>query len=68
MQRRTLAPSRLWRSNGSLFLRACLYTASVRPRLLLASQTLGQEDLEERLIRNVATIRKYFEILDHRDW
>jgi len=37
------------------------------PRLALARQALGQEDLEQRLVRNVAPIRQYFEILNHGD-
>jgi hypothetical protein len=37
------------------------------PRLALARQSLGQEDLEQRLVRNVTPIRQYFEILNHGD-
>jgi len=37
------------------------------PRLALARKPLGQEDLEQRLVRNVAPIRQYFEILNHGD-
>ena len=37
------------------------------PRLALARQPLGQEDLEQGLVRNVAPIRQYLEILNHGD-
>src|SRR6266436_5530497 len=36
-------------------------------RLAFPRQALGQEHLEQRLIRNVAAIRQYFEILNHGD-
>jgi len=35
--------------------------------LALALQALGQENLEQGLIRNIAPVGEYFEILDHGD-
>ena len=37
------------------------------PRLALALQAFSQKHLKQRLIRNVAPVREYFEILDHGD-